>query len=161
VAGAVAIAERVEGLRQAGLLAVEHGAPAARAIGAALLRMADLTTDAGTFEAEAGLCPGWQAEARRARRDAMLIDLRRRHFADLTARAAAAAIETAGRRYAAAGFRADRRAQRRPDGVRGDIFDILSVYEIQGRDALSRLFNGICAVSDPPPDTARRAAVSL
>jgi hypothetical protein len=160
MSNAADISDRVDGMRQAGLAAIEHGGPAAQRIGAVLLRLADLTADSGTFEAEAGLCPGWKAEARRARRDAMVIDIRRRHFPDLTARAAAAEIETAARRYAATGFRADRRTRRRPDGIRGDLFDILSVCEMQGRDALSRLFNGMGAVSDPPIDTARCTALS-
>jgi hypothetical protein len=141
--GASPILERIDAMRQAGLLVIEHGGAGARVIGGVLLRLADLSADVLSFEAEADLQPGWRSEARRARRDAMLIDLRRRRFPDLAARPAAVAIEIAGCRYAASGWRRDRRAGRRPDGLSGDLYDLLSICGMPGREALRRLFSAV------------------
>jgi len=87
-----AIVARVDAVRRAALVLVEHPDADTAAFGAALLRWADYGGSETTLDAELGLVPGWRAETRRARRDAMLADLRCRRFADLKCRAAFAAF---------------------------------------------------------------------
>lgn len=82
----------------------------------------------------------WRADMRRHRQHAVLVDLAERYFPQLHGRAAARAIAAAVRRYEGTGWPRDRRANRRPDGLVGCIFDALSQGPLPGHETLRRLF---------------------
>jgi hypothetical protein len=97
-----------------------------------------------TLEAALGLPPDGRMRARLENRDTLLIALARRHFPTLTGRRLADAVALAGSRYAGSSWTRDRRSGRRPDGLNGDLFDILSAGEIPGDARLRQIFNGLC-----------------
>lgn len=105
--------------------------------------------DGGDFSQALGLPHGWRAMHRRELRDAALIDLVRRRFPEMEGRAAARAVAAAGRRYEGGAWPRDRRAERRPDGLNGDFFDILSLGELPSYGTLRALFNGLSGANGP------------
>ena len=109
-------------------------------LGAAVLAW---TNDAApiSFDAALGLPSGWRDLVRRERRNAALIGLAERRFPGLAGRALAAAVASAMRRYEASSWPRDRRAGRRPDGMAGDIFDLLALGETLSESRMRSLFN--------------------
>jgi hypothetical protein len=126
-------------LRTAAVVLAEHGdAATAEAL------WTWLDSDASvTFEAALGMPSDGRARARLEARDALLIAIARRHFAELCGRALADAVVKAGRRYQGSSWPRDRRSGRRPDGLTGDLFDVLSFGDIPGDARLRQIFNSL------------------
>jgi hypothetical protein len=101
------------------------------------------------------LLPGWRSEARRRDRDAALLHLARQHFPSLEGREVARAVAAAARRYEGTSWSRDRRAQRRPDGLNGDLFDVLSFSSMPSVGTLRRIFKALSG-SDSPVAMSQR-----
>lgn len=122
----------------AGLLA-EHGLAATAE---AILTWLD-GTSSDTFESSLGLPCNGRHRARLEARDEQLVMLAQRWFPTLQGRALAQAVACAASRYARSSWPRNRLSTRRPDGINGDLFDILSHGEIPGDARLRQIFNGI------------------
>lgn len=96
-----------------------------------------------SFDAALSLPWGWRRPHRIEKRNQMLRDLARRHWPELSGRALARKISTTARRYEAGAF-ARHRQTGRPDGLQGDLFDVLSVEPLPGEEGLRKIF---CASS--------------
>ena len=101
-----------------------------------------------SFDAALGLPSGWRDLVRRERRNAALVGLAERRFPGLAGRALAAAVALAVRRYEASSWPRDRRAGRRPDGMAGDLFDLLTLGESLSESRIRSLFNEIGGLSE-------------
>lgn len=95
----------------------------------------------GDFAAALGLPPGWHSALRRRQRNDVLCEVARRRFPALNPSAAALALLRASRRYEGTSWPRDRKSGRRPDGINGDIFDVLSLGEMPCERILRSLFS--------------------
>jgi hypothetical protein len=135
------IASRIAELRRAALVLIETGDDALARIADAIDAWASATPAAPiSFEQALGLPPTWRADVRRHFHHAALLHLAQRNFPDLHGRACARAVSAAVRRYASSGWLHDHREHRRPDGLRGDCYDVLMLGEPPGEEVLRRLF---------------------
>lgn len=126
------------------------GSPACRRVATALdaWRQAD---DAVTLERALGVGDGWRRAQRILARDAILAEIAVKHFGGMTGRRGAAAIVLAVSKYEAGAFRVDQAAGRRPDGLRGLLFDLLATgAPTLGEEAIRRL--GIFRPRESPAD---------
>ena len=135
-----AILEQIQTIRGAVAALAELAPPAALPIVQVLSAWLDDDTD---LAAALGLPPGWRAEHRRAARDRLLHELAGRYFPTLAGRKLACAMALAARRYEGSGWPRDRKGGRRPDGLPGIIFDILSLGEMPGVERLLQIFKGL------------------
>lgn len=126
-------------LRTAVLILAEHGAGD---VGQALSMWLDGGTSI-TFEAACGLPADRRSRARLVERDGLLLCVATRWFPHLRGRPLADAVAAAARRYEGSAWPRDRRAHRRPDGIQGDLFDVLLVGEMPGEARLRQIFNGL------------------
>jgi hypothetical protein len=94
------------------------------------------------LEQDLGLRPEARAHYRLWRRDAALLELRRRHFPELKGRPAATAVGKAVRRYQTSpAWLRDRASDQPPPGIDGDVFAVLMLGEdVPGHEILRRLF---------------------
>jgi hypothetical protein len=146
---APAIVERVAAIRRAVAVLAEHGDAGVLEVARGVTDWLDQAEAATTLDAALDLPPGWRTELRRHQRDAALLDLVRRRFAGMEGREAARAVATAARRYEGSAWPRDRRANRRPDGMNGDLFDILIQGDMPSEATLRRLFIGLSGANGP------------
>jgi hypothetical protein len=95
-----------------------------------------------SFDQALGLPPTWRANARRSQRDAALRELRARHFLHHSGRKAARAVAGAVLHYETTTWPRDRRDRRRPDGVNGCCFDVLTFADHVPQEARLRQILG-------------------
>lgn len=131
---------QIEAIRQAIGVIVDHGPPAVWPVARGLMLWLDQAEALVTIDDALELPRRWRSEARRRQRDMALIELRARHFPALWGREAARAVGAAVRRYQTTSWPRDKCAGRRPDGLHGLSFDLLSVAELPGEEVLRRLF---------------------
>ena len=134
------ILEQIGTIRGAVAALAEVAPPSALPLVQAL---SDWLADGIDLAATLGLPQGWRADYRRASRDKMLHDLAGRYFPTLAGRPLACAVALAARRYQGSSWPRDRKSRRRPDGLPGMLFDILSVGEMPGVERLLQLFKGL------------------
>jgi hypothetical protein len=116
------------------------------AIGHVLHAWLDAPRDeAASAQTDLGLGADWRVARRRAERNRALLALRDRHFASLVGRSAAAAVAGALTRYRGTSWPRDRKAARRPDGLRGELFDVLCWGGIPSDRILQSLFKALPA----------------
>jgi len=143
----------ITALRAVRDLLVDHGdatlLPVARAID-------DWLANGGSFAGALGLPPTWRSDARRSARDAALLRLARQHFPNMAVQTAALAIAAAARRYEGTAWPRDRQKHRRPDGLRGEIFDVLSLGDMPSVGTMCRILNGL-SYADGPVGMSRQA----
>jgi hypothetical protein len=145
---ACAIVARVDAVRRAALMLVEHGDAEMAQVGGALVaflvtakRPLDADQRHAPLESLLGLGPTWRGDVRRQRRDALFLDIRKRRYGDLSNRRAAEQLSIDAARYAASAWLRDQRAGRRPDGLPGDLFDLLSLGAVPAEASLRHLFD--------------------
>jgi hypothetical protein len=146
---------RVAGVRKAVSLLAEHGDDGVVAVAGALAIWIDQAPAATiTFDDALNLPPGWRSALRRQQRDQALLRLWRHHFVGLQGREAVRAVSAAARRYEGTGWPRDRRTGRRPDGLNGDLFDVLCLGSLPAEGSLRRLFQCLSRIiqgaSDAP-----------
>ena len=141
--------ERVRAVRRAVALLVEYGDAGVLEVARGVADWLDQTEAATTLDAALDLPQGWRSEVRRLARDAALLDLVRRRYPGLEGREAARAVASVARRYEGSSWPRDRRANRRPDGLNGDLFDILAQGDMPSEATLRRIFNGLCGSHGP------------
>jgi len=115
-----------------------------------------LQNDGMTFDVALGLTGAWRAEDRRRRRDRLIQRLALAHFGDSKGRARALAIAKAARRYRGTSWPRDRHAGRRPDGLNGVIFEVLSLGPFPSEPTLRRILVGLSDSRIPLPMNQRR-----
>jgi hypothetical protein len=140
--------ERVGAIGRAVALMVEHGDAGVMEVATAVADWLDQPDATVTLDVALGLPATWRSDIRRGRRDAALIDLARRRFPGLEGREAARAVATAARRYEGSSWPRDRRANRRPDGLSGDLFDVLSHGDMPSEATLRRIFMTLSGSND-------------
>jgi hypothetical protein len=145
----VDIIECLDAIHRAVVTLAEHGDDGVVEVGSALLRWVEQPDGSTTLDAELDLPPGWRTEARRRARDDALVRLARKHFPALQGRAVAGAVAAAARRYEGTSWPRDRRAQRRPDGLSGDLFDVLSFSAMPSQGTLRRIFKTLSGSNGP------------
>jgi hypothetical protein len=109
-----------------------------------------------SFEEVLGGAPGLRAAWHRRQWDRALGALAQRFPAARSARALAAEVHPAVSRYEAGPWLRDKAAGRRPDGINGLCYDLLSHGELPGEDRLRRLLKsvGYWGAGDTPPGLA-------
>jgi hypothetical protein len=122
---APAILDRVAAIRRAVALLIEHGDAGVLEVARGVADWLDQPDAAVTLDAALDLPPAWRCDVRRLARDAALLDLVRRRYPGLEGRETARAVAAAARRYEGSSWPRDRRANPRPDGLNGALFDIL------------------------------------
>ncbi|MDE2582753.1 MAG: hypothetical protein KGL52_14055 [Rhodospirillales bacterium] len=148
--GASPTTERIEAVARVAAMAAEAGEVVVADA------LAQWCQDGIELHVALGLAPDWHAALRRRRRDALLVEIARRHFADLGTKAAAASIAGAVGRYAASAWQRDRKARRRPSGLEGDVFDLLGLGEPLGPERVRQILRaagGNHGGCDYPPTT--------
>ena len=106
---------------------------------AALLIVRDDGVD--SLPAAMGAPWGWRATAQHQARDDAIRQLHAQHFPELVGRAAARAVGGALRRYQSTSWPRDRRSHRRPDGVDGACYDLLTLADrVPSEETLRRMF---------------------
>ncbi|HEV2546029.1 MAG TPA: hypothetical protein VGU20_01705 [Stellaceae bacterium] len=93
-----------------------------------------------TLETALGFQPGWRALATRHRRNEILREIARIYFPELQGRKRARAIARSAGAYEGNGWLRDRRSGRRPDGLKGLFYDLLSIGEVPSEERLRQLF---------------------
>lgn len=132
--------DRVHAIRRAVALLVEHGDDDVRSVAAGIAQWVNREPgDDTAMAADLDLPPCWRTDWRRAERDLRLLDLSARWFPGLSGRAAARKVWEAASRYETTSWPRDRRAGRRPDGMAGDLFDVLRLGELPGFHSLRLL----------------------
>ena len=122
------------------LLLAEHDAEMQRI--AAALDLWLPPAEGMPFDQALGLPATWRSSWRRAERDAALIRLRAQHFPQLSGRPAAHAVAAAVRRYETTAWLRDYHSRRRPDGLSGACYDVLTHGDAPGHETLRRLLGG-------------------
>ena len=107
------------------------------------------------WEGALGLGPHWRTELARARRNRAIAELLQ-YFPAMSIRQRAKAIAQAVRRYETTGWKRDRQSRRRPDGVRGAVYDLLAIGagvpdECQLRRIIKEIGGASGAYGDAPP----------
>jgi hypothetical protein len=141
--------ERMAAIRRAVALMVEHGDAGVLEVARGVGNWLDQPDAEVTLDAALGLPPGWRSDVRRHQRDAALLDLISRRYPGMEGREAARAVATVARRYEGSSWPRDRRANRRPDGINGDIFDILVQGDMPSEATLRRIFIGLSGANGP------------
>jgi hypothetical protein len=134
--------ETIADLRWVMALAVKHGGERGRHFATAMaLVLAPGTTL--SFEEALGLRGNWCTRVRCEAQADILRYIAGRHFPTLVGRPRAKAVDKAGRNYETTSWPRDHKAKRRPDGLRGDFYDVLSWGPLPGKSRLRQIFNDI------------------
>jgi hypothetical protein len=91
----------------------------------------------GDFATALGLAPGWHSALRQWQRDATVGELAR-HFSGICGRPLARAMTAAAADYETRRWPRDRATRRRPDGMDGLFFDLLSMGGIPSEHTLRK-----------------------
>jgi hypothetical protein len=96
-----------------------------------------------SFEIGMGLMPGWRGTAQRCARDHALAEIAAAFFPRSCVRQLAREVATALLRYGATAWPRDKAARRRPDGLRGLLFDVLMAGPPPGFSQLRNIFKSL------------------
>jgi hypothetical protein len=115
----------------------------------------EMWLDGVSLEAALGLGPHWRIELARAQRNRAIAKLLR-YYPAASIRQRAKAVVQAVRRYEPTGWKRDRQSGRRPDGVRGALYDLLAIGaeipdECQLRRIIKEIGDALDAYGDAPP----------
>jgi hypothetical protein len=97
----------------------------------------DWLANGGDFALSLGLAPGWHSALRQRQRDAALRDLTG-YFPDLCGRRLAKALADAASDYEGRRWPRDRADRRRPDGMDGLIYDVLTLGRMPTEETLRK-----------------------
>jgi hypothetical protein len=146
--------ERIAALRRAiRLLSEQADDPTLLAIALGMgLWFSKPAGEAVSIDAALGLLPSWRADNHRAERDAALLRVAEQVCPTLVGRPAARCVRAEVQRYQRAAWPRDRRADCRPDGASGHMFDALSAGDLPAEDTLRLTLACGWRVSQAPGD---------